>query len=149
MVVQSCAGRHGLQGTKNSSEMRIADALISRLAERDKLENGKVTAPAEAPCWLIGNGPIDLNRITMINFALDPGIGTCGKSGRGVGPRELDATKSDALILVRTGSRRSSCATGRIGHCRASGEVSSRTRRRQPLLVTTDVEGRYPRLVSH
>ena len=35
---------------------------------------------------LIGNGPTDLNRITMIgnDFALDPGIGTCGKNGQGV-----------------------------------------------------------------
>ena len=35
---------------------------------------------------LIGNGPTDLNRITMIgnDLALDHGIGTCGKNGQGV-----------------------------------------------------------------
>jgi TldD protein len=35
---------------------------------------------------LIGNGPTDLHRISMIgnDFALDPGIGTCGKNGQGV-----------------------------------------------------------------
>ena len=35
---------------------------------------------------LIGNGPTDLNRISMIgnDMALDTGIGTCGKNGQGV-----------------------------------------------------------------
>ena len=35
---------------------------------------------------LIGNGPTDLHRITMIgnDLALDSGIGTCGKNGQGV-----------------------------------------------------------------
>ena len=35
---------------------------------------------------LIGNGPTDLHRITMIgnDLALDTGIGTCGKNGQGV-----------------------------------------------------------------
>ena len=35
---------------------------------------------------LIGNGPTDLNRISMIgnDLELDPGIGTCGKNGQGV-----------------------------------------------------------------
>ena len=35
---------------------------------------------------LIGNGPTDLHRITMIgnDMKLDTGIGTCGKAGQGV-----------------------------------------------------------------
>ena len=35
---------------------------------------------------LIGNGPTDLNRITMVgnDLALDHGIGVCGKNGQGV-----------------------------------------------------------------
>ena len=35
---------------------------------------------------LIGNGPTDLHRITMIgnDLALDSGVGTCGKNGQGV-----------------------------------------------------------------
>ena len=35
---------------------------------------------------LIGNGPTDLNRISMVgnDLALDDGIGTCGKNGQGV-----------------------------------------------------------------
>src|ERR1700687_2626957 len=50
-----------------------------------KIENGKLGAPVKG-AMLIGNGPTDLHRITMIgnDFALDPGIGTCGKNGQGV-----------------------------------------------------------------
>ena len=35
---------------------------------------------------LIGNGPDSLTKVQMIgnDMALDPGIGTCGKSGQGV-----------------------------------------------------------------
>ena len=35
---------------------------------------------------LIGNGPTDLNRVSMIgnDLQLDTGIGTCGKNGQGV-----------------------------------------------------------------
>ena len=35
---------------------------------------------------LIGNGPTDLNRISMVgnDMQLDTGIGTCGKNGQGV-----------------------------------------------------------------
>ncbi len=38
------------------------------------------------PTLLIGNGPTDLHRITMIGYdlALDSGIGTCGMNGQGV-----------------------------------------------------------------
>jgi len=58
---------------------------VFQCTEAYKIENGKVTAPVKG-AMLIGNGPTDLNRITMIgdNFALDPGIGTCGKNGQGV-----------------------------------------------------------------
>ena len=50
-----------------------------------RIENGKVGAPVKG-AMLIGNGPTDLNRITMIgnDLALDHGIGTCGKNGQGV-----------------------------------------------------------------
>ncbi len=35
---------------------------------------------------LIGNGPTDLHRVSMVgnDLALDNGIGTCGKNGQGV-----------------------------------------------------------------
>ena len=50
-----------------------------------KIENGKVGAPLKG-AMLIGNGPTDLHRISMIgnDLALDAGIGTCGKNGQGV-----------------------------------------------------------------
>jgi TldD protein len=58
---------------------------VFQCTEAYKIENGKVTAPVKG-AMLIGNGPTDLKRISMIgnDFALDPGIGTCGKNGQGV-----------------------------------------------------------------
>ncbi len=58
---------------------------VFQCTEAYKIDNGKVGAPLKG-AMLIGNGPTDLNRITMIgnDFALDPGIGTCGKNGQGV-----------------------------------------------------------------
>jgi len=58
---------------------------VFQCTEAYKIENGTVGAPVKG-AMLIGNGPTDLNRITMIgdDFALDPGIGTCGKNGQGV-----------------------------------------------------------------
>jgi TldD protein len=58
---------------------------VFQCTEAYKIENGKVGAPVKG-AMLIGNGPTDLNRITMIgnDFGLDPGIGTCGKNGQGV-----------------------------------------------------------------
>ena len=49
------------------------------------IEDGKVTQPIKG-AMLIGNGPSDLHRVTMIgnDLALDTGIGTCGKNGQGV-----------------------------------------------------------------
>jgi TldD protein len=49
------------------------------------IENGKSGAPIKG-AMLIGNGPTDLNRISMVgnDLALDDGIGTCGKNGQGV-----------------------------------------------------------------
>jgi TldD protein len=58
---------------------------VFQCTEAYKIENGKVTAPVKG-AMLIGNGPTDLHRIAMIgnDFALDPGIGNCGKNGQGV-----------------------------------------------------------------
>jgi TldD protein len=58
---------------------------VFQCTEAYKIENGKVGAPVKG-AMLIGNGPTDLHRISMIgnDFALDPGIGTCGKNGQGV-----------------------------------------------------------------
>ncbi len=49
------------------------------------IEKGKLTAPIRG-ATLIGNGPDILNKIEMVgtDWALDRGIGTCGKDGQGV-----------------------------------------------------------------
>jgi TldD protein len=58
---------------------------VFQCTEAYKIENGKIGAPLKG-AMLIGNGPTDLHRITMIgnDLALDSGIGTCGKNGQGV-----------------------------------------------------------------
>ncbi|MES1155421.1 MAG: metallopeptidase TldD-related protein, partial [Pseudorhodoplanes sp.] len=58
---------------------------VFQCTEAYRIENGKVGAPLKG-AMLIGNGPTDLHRITMIgnDLQLDPGIGTCGKNGQGV-----------------------------------------------------------------
>src|SRR6267154_1935722 len=55
------------------------------VTEAYKIENGKLGAPLKG-AMLIGNGPTDLNRITMVgnDLKLDTGVGTCGKNGQGV-----------------------------------------------------------------
>lgn len=49
------------------------------------IEDGKVTAPVKG-ATLIGNGPETMQRVTMVgdDFALDDGVGTCGKDGQSV-----------------------------------------------------------------
>ena len=59
--------------------------FVFSASEAYLIEDGKVTAPVKG-ATLIGNGPDALTKVTMIgnDMALDPGIGTCGKSGQGV-----------------------------------------------------------------
>ena len=49
------------------------------------IEDGKITAPVKG-ATLIGSGADALRKISMIGNdpAMDPGVGTCGKSGQGV-----------------------------------------------------------------
>jgi TldD protein len=58
---------------------------VFQVTEAYKIDNGRLAQPLKG-AMLIGNGPTDLNRISMIgnDLALDPGIGTCGKNGQGV-----------------------------------------------------------------
>jgi TldD protein len=58
---------------------------VFECTEAYRIENGKQGAPING-AMLIGNGPTDLNRISMVgnDLALDDGIGTCGKNGQGV-----------------------------------------------------------------
>jgi TldD protein len=59
--------------------------FVFSASEAYMIEDGKITAPVKG-ATLIGNGPDALTKVTMIgnDMALDPGIGTCGKSGQGV-----------------------------------------------------------------
>lgn len=58
---------------------------VFQCTEAYRIENGKIGAPLKG-AMLIGNGPTDLHRISMIgsDMQLDDGIGTCGKNGQGV-----------------------------------------------------------------
>ena len=58
---------------------------VFECTEAYRIENGKRGAPIKG-AMLVGNGPTDLNRISMVgnDLALDEGIGTCGKNGQGV-----------------------------------------------------------------
>src|SRR6201989_446911 len=58
---------------------------VFQCTEAYRIEDGKLGAPLKG-AMLIGNGPTDLHRITMIgnDLSLDTGIGTCGKNGQGV-----------------------------------------------------------------
>ena len=59
--------------------------FVFSAAEAYLIEDGKTTAPLKGAS-LIGNGPDVLTRVAAIgnDFALDTGIGTCGKAGQGV-----------------------------------------------------------------
>ncbi|MBI1406298.1 MAG: metalloprotease TldD [Caulobacter sp.] len=59
--------------------------FVFQCTEAYLIENGKITHPVKG-ATLIGDGPSALTRVTMIgdDFALDPGIGVCGKAGQGV-----------------------------------------------------------------
>ena len=59
--------------------------FVFSTAEAYLIENGRITTPIKG-ATLIGNGPDVLTRVSMIgnDFALDPGIGVCGKAGQGV-----------------------------------------------------------------
>ena len=56
---------------------------------------------------MIGNGPTDLHRISMVgnDLALDDGIGTCGKQGQGVPVGVGQPTlRMDRITVGGTGS---------------------------------------------
>jgi TldD protein len=58
---------------------------VFEVTEAYRIDNGKLGTPLKG-AMLIGNGPTDLHRVSMIgnNLQLDMGIGTCGKNGQGV-----------------------------------------------------------------
>lgn len=59
--------------------------FVFSASEAYLIEDGKTTAPLKGAS-LIGNGPDVLTKVSAIgnDFALDPGVGTCGKAGQGV-----------------------------------------------------------------
>ncbi len=59
--------------------------FVFQCTEAYLIENGRITAPVKG-ATLIGDGPTALTKVQMIgdDFAYDPGIGVCGKSGQGV-----------------------------------------------------------------
>jgi TldD protein len=71
--------------------------FVFQCTEAYLIEDGKVTKPVKG-ATLIGDGPSALTRVTMIgdDFAFDPGVGVCGKSGQslpvGVGQPSLKIT---------------------------------------------------------
>jgi TldD protein len=58
---------------------------VFQCTEAYRIENGKLGAPIKG-AMLIGNGPTDLHRVSMVgnDLRLDHGSGTCGKNGQGV-----------------------------------------------------------------
>ncbi len=59
--------------------------FVFNCTEAYRVQNGKVGKPLKNVA-LIGDGPAVMNQVSMIgnDFALDPGIGVCGKAGQGV-----------------------------------------------------------------
>ncbi|MDR2766309.1 MAG: hypothetical protein LBB63_02495 [Holosporaceae bacterium] len=57
--------------------------FVFSASEAYLIENGKITDPVKG-AMLVGDGPSILKKISAIgsDFALDPGVGTCGKSGQ-------------------------------------------------------------------
>ncbi|SON54652.1 protease TldD [Hartmannibacter diazotrophicus] len=63
----------------------VSGKFVFNLTEAYLIKDGKLGSPVKG-AMLIGNGPDALTRVKMIgnDMSLDPGIGTCGKSGQGV-----------------------------------------------------------------
>ncbi|MDR2794631.1 MAG: hypothetical protein LBB12_02545 [Holosporaceae bacterium] len=63
----------------------VSGKFVFSASEAYLIENGSITAPVKG-VMLIGDGPSILKKISMVgnNFAMDPGVGTCGKDGQWV-----------------------------------------------------------------
>ena len=78
---------------------------VFECTEAYMIENGRIGAPVKG-AMLIGSGPADMKRVTMVgnDLALDTGIGTCGKAGQwvpvGVGQPTL---KMEQITVGGTG----------------------------------------------
>ena len=78
---------------------------VFECTEAYRIENGRIGAPVKG-AMLIGSGPADMQRVTMIgnDMSLDTGIGMCGKAGQwvpvGVGQPTL---KMERITVGGTG----------------------------------------------
>jgi TldD protein len=84
----------------------VSGKYVFQCTEAYRIENGKLGAPLKG-AMLIGNGPTDLHRISMVgnDLALDDGIGTCGKQGQGVPVGVGQPTlRMDRITVGGTGS---------------------------------------------
>jgi TldD protein len=63
----------------------VSGKFVFSASEAYLIENGRITSPVKG-ATLIGNGPDALTKVMGVgdDMELDPGIGTCGKSGQGV-----------------------------------------------------------------
>ena len=79
--------------------------FVFSLSEAYLIEKGKISTPIKG-AMLIGDGPVALNKISMVgnDLKLDSGVGTCGKEGQsvpvGVGQPTL---KIDEITVGGTG----------------------------------------------
>jgi len=79
--------------------------FVFETSEAYLIENGQISHPVKG-ATLIGNGPSTMQQVSMVghDWALDSGIGTCGKDGQsvpvGVGQPTL---KIDAITVGGTG----------------------------------------------
>ncbi|WDI33088.1 metalloprotease TldD [Hyphococcus flavus] len=79
--------------------------FVFNCTEAYRVKSGKVGAPIKNAA-LIGDGPSVLTKVSMVgnDFALDPGIGVCGKAGQGVPVGVGQPTiKIDALTVGGAG----------------------------------------------
>jgi TldD protein len=63
----------------------VSGKFVFSASEAYLIENGRITSPVKG-ATLIGNGPDALTKVMGVgdDMELDPGVGTCGKSGQGV-----------------------------------------------------------------
>jgi len=70
-----------------------------------RIRSGKIAKPVKG-ATLIGNGPEAMKKVSMVgnDFALNPGVGTCGKAGQGV-PVGIGqpSLKIDSITIGGTG----------------------------------------------
>ncbi|MDR1057755.1 MAG: metalloprotease TldD [Coxiellaceae bacterium] len=84
-IIESVArGIYAVNFTGGQVDITSGEFVFST-SEAYLIEKGKITNSIRG-ATLIGNGPQVLNKVVMVgsNLELDPGIGTCGKSGQNV-----------------------------------------------------------------